>query len=124
MVGSPGKGSVQRGTVLPDWLAFFRQLAVAVPADRPSIIVIDELPWLLESDPALEGELQTAWDRALSRKPVLLILIGSDLAMMEQLDDYRRPFHQRATVMVLPALNPVEVGDMLGCAPADRSMHT
>jgi uncharacterized protein len=39
--------------------------------------------------------------------------------MMEQLDDYRRPFHQRATVMVLPALNPVEVGDMLDCAPAD-----
>ena len=115
----PGKDLFSEGTVLPDWSAFFRQLAAAVPADRPSIIVIDELPWLLESDPALEGELQTAWDRALSRKPVLLILIGSDLAMMEQLDDYRRPFHQRATVMVLPALNPVEVGDMLGCAPAD-----
>ena len=55
----------------------------------------------------------------LSRKPVLLVLIGSDLAMMEQLDDYRRPFHQRATVMVLPPLNPVEVGDMLGSDPAD-----
>ena len=115
----PGKDLFSEGTVLPDWSAFFRQLAAAVPADRPSIVVVDELPWLLESDPALEGELQTAWDRVLSRKPVLLILIGSDLAMMEQLDDYRRPFHQRATVMVLPPLNPVEVGDMLDCDPAD-----
>lgn len=82
-------------------------------------MVIDELPWLLESDPALEGELQTAWDRGLSRKPVLLILIGSDLAMMEKLDDYRRPFHQRATIMVLPPLNPAEVGGLLGCGAAD-----
>jgi hypothetical protein len=82
-------------------------------------VVIDELPWLLESDPALEGELQTMWDRVLSRKPVLLILIGSDLAMMEKLDDYERPFHQRATVMVLAPLNPAEVGDLLGCGPAD-----
>lgn len=115
----PGKDLFSEGTVLPDWSAFFRQLAAAIPADRPSVLVIDELPWLLESDPSLEGELQTAWDRVLSRKPVLLILIGSDLAMMEQLDDYRRPFHQRATVMVLPPLNPVEVGDMLDCDPAD-----
>ncbi len=115
----PGKDLFEEGTAWPTWSAFFRQLAAALPADQPSIVVIDELPWLLESDEALEGALQTAWDRALSRKPVLLILIGSDLAMMERLDDYRRPFHQRATVMVLPPLNPAEVGDLLGCGPAD-----
>jgi uncharacterized protein len=103
------------GTVWPTWPAFFRQLAAALPAQRPSIVVIDELPWLLESDPAVEGDLQTAWDRAFSRKPVLLIMIGSDLAMMEKLDDYKRPFHQRASVMVLPPLDPTEVGDLLDC---------
>jgi AAA+ ATPase superfamily predicted ATPase len=115
----PDRDLLAEGTAWPTWSALFRQLAGALPADRPSIVVIDELPWLLESDPALEGELQTAWDRSLSRKPVLLILIGSDLAMMEKLDDYKRPFHQRATVMVLPPLNPAEVGDLLGCGPAD-----
>lgn len=115
----PGRDLFDEGTTWPAWPAFFRQLAAALPADQPSIVVIDELPWLLESDQALEGALQTAWDRALSRKPVLLILIGSALAMMERLDDYTRPFHQRATVMVLPALNPVEVGGLLGCGPAD-----
>jgi len=81
--------------------------------------VVDELPWLLEADPTLEGTLQTAWDTALAGKPVLLVLIGSDLAMMERLDDYRRPFHQRGTVMVLPPLSPAEVGTMLGLPAAE-----
>lgn len=115
----PGRDLFTDGMTWPTWSAFFRQLAAGLPDDRPSIVVIDELPWLLESDPALEGELQTAWDRGLSRKPVLLILVGSDLAMMEKLDDYRRPFHQRATVMVLPPLNPAEVGELTGTGPAD-----
>jgi AAA+ ATPase superfamily predicted ATPase len=115
----PDRDLFAEGVTWPAWSAFFRQLAVVLPADGPSIVVIDELPWLLESDPALEGQLQTAWDRGLSRKPVMLILIGSDLAMMERLDDYKRPFHQRATIMVLPSLNPAEVGDLIGCGAAD-----
>jgi AAA+ ATPase superfamily predicted ATPase len=115
----PGRESFAEGMTWPSWSAFFRQLTDTLPSDRTSVLVIDELPWLLEADPALEGELQTAWDRGLSRKPVLLVLIGSDLAMMERLDDYRRPFHQRATVMVLPPLNPAEVGALLSCSPAD-----
>jgi AAA+ ATPase superfamily predicted ATPase len=115
----PGRESFAEGMTWPSWSAFFRQLTDTLPSDRTSVLVIDELPWLLEADPALEGELQTAWDRGLSRKPVLLVLIGSDLAMMERLDDYRRPFHQRATVMILPPLNPAEVGALLGCSPAD-----
>ncbi|WP_239328468.1 ATP-binding protein [Frankia sp. CiP3] len=115
----PGRELFEGGTVLPTWAALFRQLAAALPADAPSIVVIDELPWLIETDPALEGALQTAWDSLLSRKPVLLVLIGSDLAMMERLDDYRRPFHQRGTVMVLPPLNPAEVGTMIGLPTAE-----
>lgn len=115
----PERDLFTQGTTWPTWPAFFRQLGAALPTNEPSIVVIDELPWLLESEPALEGQLQTAWDRTLSRKPVMLVLIGSDLAMMERLDDYRRPFHQRATVMVLPPLNPAEVGYLTGCGAAD-----
>jgi AAA+ ATPase superfamily predicted ATPase len=115
----PGRDLFTAGTVFPTWLALFRQLAVALPDQAPSIVVIDELPWLVEADAALEGTLQTAWDTMLARKPVLLVLIGSDLAMMERLDDYRRPFHQRGTVMVLPPLNPAEVAAMLGLPAAE-----
>jgi uncharacterized protein len=114
----PGRDLFATGVSLSTWAAVFRQLAAALPETKPSIVVIDELPWLMQGDAALEGILQTSWDTLLSRKPVLLILIGSDLAMMERLDDYRRPFHQRGTVMVLRPLNPAEIGSMLELGPA------
>jgi hypothetical protein len=101
------------------WDTALRQLAAVLPDDQPSIVVIDEFPWLIEGDPALEGSLQTVWDRTLSHKPVLLILIGSDLAMMEHLSDYGRPFHQRGVEMTLAPLSPYDVAQMTGLGPAD-----
>jgi hypothetical protein len=97
-----------------DWGAAFDLLAAALPQDQPSIVVLDEVPYLMDEGGAFEGELQRAWDRTLERKPVLFILIGSDLSMMEALNSYGRPFHQRGREMVLGPLNPAEVGEMLG----------
>ncbi|GLY32502.1 ATP-binding protein [Kineosporia sp. NBRC 101731] len=102
-----------------NWSAALRQLAGVLPDDRPSIVVIDEAPYLMERVDAFEGILQRSWDRELSRKPVLLILVGSDLAMMEALDSYGRPFHQRGTQLVLGPLNPFEVAQMLHLEPVD-----
>ena len=70
-------------------------------------------------DSAAEGALQSVWDRFLSKKPVLLIVIGSDLAMMEHLNTYGRPFHQRGVEMVLDPLSPLNVQTMLGLSAAD-----
>src|SRR5664280_1809894 len=58
---------------------------------------------------SLEGELQVAWDTTLSKLPILLILIGSDVAMMSHLIEHDRPLFGRVTPMVVPALNPAEV---------------
>lgn len=114
----PGAAGVE--TAAPaTWNAAFRALADALDPTVPAIVVVDEIPWLLEADPAAEGALQTAWDRHLSKQPVLLLLIGSDLAMMERLGDHGRAFHQRGAEFVLPPLNPAEVGEMLGLEPAD-----
>lgn len=101
------------------WDAALRLLATAVPSDQPCVVVLDEMPYLIANDPGFEGALQKAFDRELARRPVLLICIGSDLAMMEALNEYGRPFHQRATEMVVPPLNPAEVADMLDLQPAD-----
>lgn len=101
------------------WEGALRLLAGAVPDDGPSIVVIDELPYLTGSDPAFEGTLQKVFDRVIARRPVLIIGVGSDLAMMEALNDYGRPFHQRAREMVVPPLSPLEVGAMLGLEAAD-----
>ncbi|MEW2381408.1 DUF234 domain-containing protein [Micromonospora sp. NPDC047707] len=101
------------------WDAALTLLAAALPADRPSVVVLDEMPYLIATDPGFEGTLQKVVDRELSRRPVLLICVGSDLAMMEALNDYGRPFHQRATEMVVPPLSPADVGEMLGLSAAE-----
>jgi uncharacterized protein len=100
------------------WSAALRLLADILPDDTPSLVVLDEVPYLMDRINAFEGILQRAWDRQLSRKPVLLLLIGSDLSMMKALNSYDRPFHQRGTEMVLGPLNPAEIGQMLGLEPA------
>ncbi|WP_319944994.1 ATP-binding protein [Nocardia macrotermitis] len=102
-----------------DWNAALTLLASALPEDRPSVVVIDEMPYLIGNDPGFEGSLQKVFDRELSRKPVLLLCIGSDLAMMEALNAYGRPFHQRASEMVVPPLNPAAVAEMLGLPAAE-----
>lgn len=101
------------------WDAALHLLATALPPDQPSVVVLDEMPYLIATDPGFEGTLQKLFDRELSRRPVLLLCIGSDLAMMEALNHYGRPFHQRATEMVVPPLSPADVAGMLDLPPAD-----
>ncbi|MFC9427460.1 ATP-binding protein [Streptomyces sp. NPDC056987] len=110
-------------SLLPDsaptnWPDAFRMLSVALP-DSPAVVVLDELPWLAEQDPVFDGALQTAWDRLLSRRPVLLLLLGSDLHMMQRFTAYDRPFYGRADSLVLGPLNPAETGQALGLGAAD-----
>ena len=100
------------------WPDAFRALAAVLP-DGPVVIVLDELPWLAEQDELFDGALQTAWDRLLSRQAVLLLLLGSDLHMMERLTAYDRPFFGRADNLLLGPLNPAEVGAALGLEAAD-----
>ena len=71
------------------------------------------LPYLVERVEGFEGILQRSWDRDLRRKPVLFILIGSELSMMEALGGYGRPFHQRGQEMVIGPLSPADVAEMV-----------
>ena len=87
-------------------------LAAALPSDSPSVVVLDEVPWLLEGLPGGAGELQRVWDRQLAGKPVLLVLLGSDLAMMEQLTKHDQPYYARGTELVLHPLTPRDVASM------------
>lgn len=94
------------------WPEAFNRWALA-SRNAPVIVVLDEFPWAVEADPSLEGELQVAWDTTLSKLPILLILIGSDVAMMSRLLEHDRPLFGRVTPIVVPALNPAEVAQAL-----------
>jgi uncharacterized protein len=111
--GFPGAEAVA-GLQAGDWNQALRALALAVPDDTPSIAVLDEVPWLVEQDREFEGALQTVWDRHLSAKPLLLILVGSDLSVMEALQSYGRPFFGRAAKMMVNPLHLADVQAMTG----------
>jgi AAA+ ATPase superfamily predicted ATPase len=114
----PGAEAVV-GLQAGDWNQALRTLALAAPDDAPSIAVIDEVPWLVEQDREFEGALQTVWDRHLSVKPVLLILVGSDVSVMEALQSYGRPFFGRAAKMTVNPLHLADVQAMTGLDAAE-----
>ncbi|MEU9830096.1 ATP-binding protein [Streptosporangium sp. NPDC048047] len=106
-------------TPVNTWDGAFHLLSQVLPDDRASVVVIDEVPYLAQGDPGFEGTLQRAWDRFFEQKPVLLILIGSDLSVMEALTGYGRPFYQRGREMKVGPLTPGEVGRMLALPAAE-----
>ncbi len=101
-----------------NWEAALRLVIAALPPGRPAVLVLDEFPWLLENDPHLDGTLQKLWDTELERRPVLVVLVGSDLAMMEALVGHGRPLFGRVTTMVVRPFDPADTAAMLGDVPA------
>ena len=59
-------------------------IALLEGLERPATLVLDEFPYLVESDGGLPGMLQAAWDRKLSRKDLKLVFCGSSVGMMEE----------------------------------------
>ena len=96
------------------WEAALSIAASGAAAGQPIVLVIDELPFLIESEPAIEAIIQKQWDRSLEAQPVLLLLIGSDVSMMGALSDYGRPLYGRLAEMTIEPLSPAAIGDMLG----------
>ena len=64
----------------------------------PHILALDELPYLVESDPSLPGQLQAAWDRSLSASELKLVVCGSSIGMMsDTFLSSRSPLYGRRT---------------------------
>ncbi|MEV0294795.1 DUF234 domain-containing protein [Nocardia sp. NPDC050710] len=116
---SPLRAELVAGISAADWNQALRTLAIALPDDAASIVVIDEVPWLVEQDSEFEGALQTVWDRHLSAKPVLLVLVGSDISVMEALQSHGRPFFGRATKMTVRSLHLADVQAMTELSAAE-----
>jgi len=106
------------GLVPTDWNQALRLLATALPDDTPTLVVIDEVPWLMAGDAEFEGALQTVWDRQLSSKPVLLLLVGSDASVMSALQNHDRAFFGRAAPMTVEPLTVAEVASITRLDPA------
>lgn len=116
----PAAAVVRGGLAFETWDAALTLISSTADRSSPAVIVLDEFPHLIEEDPAIEGTLQKIWDRQLSRVPVLLIVVGSDVSMMQALTEYGHPLYGRPTrEMVVEPFNPAETASMLELPAAD-----
>ncbi len=102
------------------WTDVFGRIRLA--AQNGAIVaVLDEFPWAAEADPTIEGALQIAWDKHLQHLPVLFILVGSDVTMMERVTKHDRPLYGRGREVVVKAFNPAEVAAALAETSATKA---
>ncbi|MGH8905750.1 MAG: ATP-binding protein [Egibacteraceae bacterium] len=103
-----------------DWDDALALLASTLDRGAAAVVVLDEFPYLVAGDSSVEATLQKRWDRSLSRLPVLLVLVGSDLGMMASLAAYDRPLYGRPSrELVVDPLNPADIAALLGLPAAD-----
>ena len=86
-----------------DWYAFFDYLKEKISGK--TVIIIDEFPYLVETNKAVSSVFQKGWDETLNNLPVQLILCGSSISMMErEVLAYGAPLYGRRTgqLLILP----------------------
>ncbi|MFB6178604.1 MAG: ATP-binding protein [Halorientalis sp.] len=88
-----------------DWEALFRALG-----REDAIVVLDEFPYLIESDEALPSKVQRVWDTHLEETAATLVLVGSSISIMEEkVLSGGSPLYGRRTATI--DLPPLELAD-------------
>ena len=96
---SLGDAALARGADLPDWEALVDYLADR--ADRaPLLLVLDEFPYLVAAEPALPSIVQALWDGRWQSAPFKLVLCGSLVTAMHQLERHDQPLYGRRTARI------------------------
>lgn len=90
---------LQKATFI-DWLDLFQVIADYKPEEK-KVLVIDEFPYLVKTNPAFPSVLQNAWDELLKDSNVMLILSGSLIGMMQKHAlSYESPLYGRRTAQM------------------------
>jgi uncharacterized protein len=85
-----------RAPVFESWADLWGAAAALIGEQR-LILVLDELPYAAESDPAMLSALQHAWDNHFQRSNLILALCGSQVHTMETLLSHQSPLFGRMT---------------------------
>jgi uncharacterized protein len=106
-----------------DWRDALRFL-FARAEEAPLLLVLDEFPELLVSAPELPGLLRAELDRHGGRPNLKILLSGSSMRAMWQMQEYRAPLYGRFDLtMQLHPFRPHEVPQILtDLAPADCAL--
>jgi AAA+ ATPase superfamily predicted ATPase len=90
----PAGGDLLALDGFPDWPTAFDYLAEQARNER-LVVVLDEFPYLVETEPGLPSILQKFWDHRGRETQLFLILCGSAQAMMEELQAQKAPLFGR-----------------------------
>jgi AAA+ ATPase superfamily predicted ATPase len=87
---------LQYTPIFASWAELWDAAAQTI-GDQRRVLVLDELPYAVESDPATLSALQHAWDRAFQRMRAIIVLCGSQIRVMELLQAAQSPLFGRLT---------------------------
>lgn len=100
VIGRATNNSLLNKAVFNDWLDLFQLVADYKPNEK-KVLVIDEFPYLVKTNPAFPSILQNAWDELLKDNNVMLILSGSLIDMMlKHTLSYDSPLYGRRTAQM------------------------
>jgi AAA+ ATPase superfamily predicted ATPase len=78
----------------PTWRTIVRLFA-ELAADRPLIVVLDEVQYLMGRDDDLASQIAAVWDREVRGRSLVLCLSGSQVSLMEHLLSGGQPLYGR-----------------------------
>lgn len=78
------------------WLELW-DAAAPLLLQKRHILILDELPYAAEADPAMLSALQHAWDQHFQKSQTVIILCGSHVRVMETLFSLQSPLFGRMT---------------------------
>lgn len=102
------------GAELPGWQELFEYVTDKA-GEQPLLFIIDEFPFLADESPELTSILQTLWDHRWKESTFKMLLCGSHVTLMKQLEEYDQPLHGRRTARI--AISPFIYRDIAAILP-------
>lgn len=87
---------VNRAPIFESWADVWNAAAELI-GEQKRILILDELPYAAEADPAMLSALQHAWDHHFKNSKLILVLCGSQVHTMETLLSHQSPLFGRMT---------------------------
>lgn len=100
--------ALERGVAFPSWEDLF-EYVTGRAAGEPFLLVLDEFPYLSAAAPALTSIVQSLWDHTWSESRVKLVLSGSYISAMNQMEQVDQPLYGRRTAKMI--VNPFGFAD-------------
>ncbi|GFO96156.1 hypothetical protein ig2599ANME_0343 [groundwater metagenome] len=97
MIGESFNDTALMLSPFSEWRTLFIYLHEKAQKEK-FLLVIDEFPYLINSNPSITSIFQKYWDEHLSNTKMMLVLCGSSIAMMEsEVLAHKSPLYGRRT---------------------------